>query len=160
MLTILKTFRRKMLVWSTHSVALPAIRRIRDLPRFPFSFQQLAAMPDQSLGRELVNFLQAHNLKMLQWYETHDIKHLVLGYPPNECGEVALQFFMLGNRHYSPAVWLTVVTGLLTMPEYYGAFYKAWKRGRNTPPVEHTDWNSLIAQPVPLIRKQLCIPEH
>jgi len=160
MLTILKKLRRKLLVWSTHSVALPAIRKIINLPRFPFSLQQLAAMPDQSLGRELVSFLQAHNLTMLQWYETHDIKHLVLGYPPDECGEVALQCFMLGNRHHSPAVWLTVITGLLTMPEYYRSFYKAWQRGRSTPPIEHTDWNARIAQPVTVLRKQLSIPEH
>lgn len=160
MLTILKKIRRNFLVWSTHSLALPVIRRIIHLPRFPFTFHQLAAMPETSLGRELVNFLQAHNLNMLKYYETHDIKHLLLGYPPDEKGEVSLQFFMLGNRHYSPAVLLTVVTGLFTMPEYYRAFYHAWKRGRNTPPIEHTNWNTLITQPVPVLRKQLFIPEH
>jgi ubiquinone biosynthesis protein Coq4 len=117
-------------------------------------------MPERSLGRELVNFLQTYNLNMLPWYETHDIKHLLLGYPPDEKGEVSLQFFMLGNRHYSPAVWLTVITGLLTMPEYYKAFYKAWKRGRSTPPIEHTNWNALITQPVTALRKQLFISQQ
>lgn len=157
MLTILKKLRRNLLVWSTHSLALPAIRRLKGLPAFPYNLQQLAAMPAGSLGAALVRFLQVHQLKMLPSYEPHDIKHIVLGYAPDEEGEVALQCFMLGNGHRSPAVWLTVLAGLLTMPEYYRSFYKAWQRGRHTPPIEHTDWTSLMTQPVSRVQQQLHI---
>lgn len=141
----------------THSVALPALRLLLKLPEFPYTMEQLQAMPAGTLGNELAGFLKDHQLQLLKDYESHDLKHLLLGYGPDEKGEVCLQYFMLGNRQYSFPVLATVVVGGLLLPEFYKSFINAFRRGRQTPSLVGVNWFGLLPEKISTIKKQLSI---
>lgn len=141
----------------THSVALPALRLIMELPQFPYTMQQLETMPAGTLGNELAMFLRGHRLHLLKDYESHDLKHLLLGYGPDEKGEVCLQYFMLGNRQYSFPVLATVLVGAALLPEFYRSFINAYRRGRRTPPLADVNWFALVPQKIATIKQQLSI---
>ena len=111
--------RSAVLVFLTHSIALPILKIVRKPQVFPYSKEQLLQMPNGTLGRELIKMLDTNNLQLLSYYAKHDIKHILLDYDTTDKGEVCLQCFMLGNGHISFPVFITVVFGFVTIPEHW-----------------------------------------
>lgn len=154
-----RKWRERLLVWLTHEIALPLIVLLKKPAPFPYTREALEQLPAGTTGQALLRLLDRHQLQLLPHYEKHDIKHVLLGYPPTEEGEVCLQSFMLGNRHYSFPVLASVVFGLLTMPEHHRAMRCAWQRGRRTQALDGTDWFALLPRPLREVQEQLLIPE-
>lgn len=159
MIQTLKKWRCALIVWSTHSVALPVIRLLMKPPEFPYSVAELHKMPEGSLGANLYAFLQRHNLHLLKNYESHDVKHALLSYPATEEGEAALQHFFYGNGQRSFPAMITIIVITVIMPEYRHSFKAARERGRLTPPLNGTPWFSLLRQPINTIIKDLKIAQ-
>jgi Coenzyme Q (ubiquinone) biosynthesis protein Coq4 len=152
---LLKKFRSNVLVLLTHTIALPVLKVVRRKKKFPYSMEQLSALPYETVGNELWQLLNAHSIRLLPYYERHDIKHVVLDYPLTDEGEVCLQFFMLANGRISFPVLATVLYGLLTMPEYYSSFRKAWVKGKRTKSLENMDWFGIMELPLKTVQKQI-----
>lgn len=140
----MSTFRAYVLVWLTHKMALPLLKRIRKPQKFSYTKEDLYKMQDGTLGKDLILMLDKNKLDLLPYYVKHDIKHILLGYDTTGEGEVCLQCFMLGNGHISFPVAATVSFGFLTMPEYWGMFLKAVKRGRKSASLKNWQWHSLL----------------
>jgi ubiquinone biosynthesis protein Coq4 len=154
---LLKKFRSNVLVLLTHTIALPILKVVRRKKKFPYSMEQLSALPYETVGNELWQLLNANSIRLLPYYERHDIKHVVLNYPFTDEGEVSLQFFMLANGRVSFPVLATVLYGLLTMPEYYSSFKKAWKRGKQVKSLEKMDWFGIMELPLAVVQRQIQI---
>ena len=154
MIFILKKIRSRLLVLLTHTFALPVLKIVRRNKRFPYSMEQLSALPYETVGNELWQSLNANNLRLLPYYERHDIKHVVLKYPFTDEGEVCLQFFMLANGRVSFPVLATVLYGLVTMPEYYASFSVAYQHGKSAKDLSELDWFSIMQQPLAEVRSQ------
>src|SRR6476661_2751172 len=90
-----------LLVYLTHRLALPILRLIRKPEVFPYSAETLKSFPEGSLGRDLVEMLEKNKLELLAHYAKHDMKHILLGYPTTDEGEICLQAFMMGSGHVS-----------------------------------------------------------
>lgn len=155
MIEILKSIRSRVLVLLTHTIALPVLKLIRRKKVFAYSTEQLSALPYETVGNELWQTLNANNLRLLPYYEKHDIKHVVLGYPFTDEGEVCLQFFMLANGRISFPVLATVLYGVITMPEYYGSFKKAYQHGKQAADLQNLDWFSIMELPLCFVREQI-----
>lgn len=154
MYNIIIRLRSKLLVYLTHNMALPVLRIIRKPEKFPFTAMQLKEFPDNTLGKDLIEFLETKGLDLLPYYARHDIKHILLGYNTTDEGEGCLQCFMLGNGHVSFPVLATVLYGFITMPEYWSSFRSAYKRGRTARPISNWKWFEILAEPTAsLIRK-------
>jgi len=150
--TALKKLRSAVLVYLTHKMALPVLKLIRKPVVFPYTAAALKCFPDNTLGHDLVDFLETKGLQLLPYYAKHDIKHILLDYDTTDEGEVCLQCFMLGNRHLSFPVLATVMYGFITMPEYWGSFRRAFKRGRKYLPIEEWKWFELLTVAVSELR--------
>ena len=148
--TIIK-FRANLLVYLTHNMALPVLRIIRHPQLFPYNSQQLQQFPAGSLGKDLIKMQQEKKLQLLPYYAKHDIKHLLLQYDTTDEGEVCLQCFMLGNRHLSFPVFITVVFGFIAMPEYWSSFFKAYQRGKKSRQINGWPWFALLHLPTQLL---------
>ncbi len=140
----IKKLRSAVLVYLTHKMALPLLKLIRKPVVFPYTADELKCFPANTLGNDLVNFLEVKELHLLPYYAKHDIKHILLRYDTTDEGEVCLQCFMLGNRHISFPVLATVLYGIFTMPEYWRSFKKAFKRGQKYLPIEKWEWFELL----------------
>jgi ubiquinone biosynthesis protein Coq4 len=140
--------RSAVLVFLTHSIALPILKIVRKPQVFPYSKEQLLQMPNGTLGRELINMLATNNLQLLSYYAKHDIKHILLDYDTTDKGEVCLQCFMLGNGHISFPVFITVVFGFVTIPEHWKSFIEAYKKGRGSNSIESWKWFEILHEPV------------
>jgi ubiquinone biosynthesis protein Coq4 len=133
-----------LLILLTHRLALPVLKLVRRPEVFPYTREQLQALPEGSLGRDLANMLEANRFELLTHYAKHDMKHILLDYPTTDKGEVCLQAFMLGNGHISFPVASTLAFGMLTMPEYWRAFQTAWRRGKQAPAISGWNWAELV----------------
>lgn len=151
----IKKQRSALLVYLTHRMALPVLRVIRKPVVFPYTVAELKLFPDGTLGRELVDFLSTKELQLLPYYAKHDIKHILLEYDTTDEGEGCLQCFMLGNRHVSFPVIATVLYGFITMPEYWPAFSKAFKRGRSCKPIENWKWFEILTEKTTDLKNKL-----
>jgi ubiquinone biosynthesis protein Coq4 len=136
-------------------MTLPMLKIIRKPAFFPYSVGDLEAFPNGTLGKDLVNFLQAKELTLLPYYARHDIKHILLGYDTTDAGEGCLQCFMLGNKHVSFPVLATVAYCFLTMPEYWGTFLKAFTRGNAAPPIANWKWFEILGEPTDALKRKL-----
>ena len=147
--------RSRLLVFLTHNMALPILRIIRAPEKFEYSKEVLRQMPEGSLGKQLVAMLDSKNLQLLPYYAKHDIKHILLQYDTTDEGEVCLQCFMLGNRHMSFPVVATVLFGVVTMPEHWLKFRKAYYRGARCRPIACWQWTSLLHQSTESLIKKI-----
>ena len=147
--------RSAVLVFLTHSIALPILKVVRRPQLFPYNRQQLLQMQEVTMGNALIKMLDDNNLALLPYYAKHDIKHILLGYDTTDKGEVCLQCFMLGNGHISFPVFITVVFGFVAVPEHWGSFTKAYRRGRRSTPIENWKWFEILHEPVVSLQQKL-----
>ena len=147
--------RSKLLVYLTHRMALPVLRIIRKPEIFPFTREELKNFADDTLGKDLIIFLEAKKLELLPYYARHDIKHILLNYDTTDEGEGSLQCFMLGNGHISFPVIATVVYAFVTMPEYWPAFKKAYAKGKKCKPISDWKWFEILDKPTAYLQKQI-----
>lgn len=151
----MKKYRARLLVFLAHSVGLPYFKLVRRQVDFPYTATELAALPQNTVGYKMHQFFQENALSLLPYYEKHDIKHIVLNYPPTEEGEVCLQTFMLANGRCTIPVLIAVIYGWLTMPEYWPGFRQAWQRGRSNIPLGDLDWIALVPVNIDRVRSWL-----
>ena len=144
-----------MLVFLTHGLALPLLKKVRKPEYFPYTAEALQKFPVHTLGFDLVNFLHRKELQLLPYYAKHDIKHILLAYDTTDEGEVCLQCFMLGNGHFSFPVAATVLYGLVTMPEYWKSFSKAYNRGKQSISIKNWEWHLVVWEPTAVLRQKI-----
>ncbi len=150
-----RKYRPVFLTWAIHKMALPFIRLIVTIEQFPYTMAELRQMSRDSLAAALIRFWEQNGLDLLAEYEGHDIKHALLGYPANEEGEVCLQYFLLGNGYRTFPVLISVVITFFIMPDYYGAMWRAYRRGRQTPRFHGNDLFQRIALPMDVVLREL-----
>lgn len=154
MIKILKHFRSKLLEVLTHKMALPMITTFRNNPKFPYTMEELLLFPDNTLGKDLALYLQKKGFKLLRNYERHDCKHLILQYEMDEVGEARMQFYFLGNRHYSIPVISTVIMCSILMPEHWNTFIYEFKKGRKSRRFDDVDFGTIVLENTNELRKQ------
>ena len=147
--------RSSLLVFLTHRMALPLLKKIMKPEYFPYSTEALKQFQEHTLGYDLVHFLHHKELELLPYYAKHDMKHILLGYDTTDEGEVCLQCFMLGNRHISFPVAATVLYGLITMPEYWGSFRRAFRRGRKCTAISNWQWHRIVTEPTLVLQDKI-----
>jgi hypothetical protein len=147
--------RSAVLVFLTHHIALPILKLIRKPERFPYTRQQLLQMKAGTLGNELIRMLDKNNLQLLPYYAKHDIKHILLGYDTTDKGEVCLQCFMLGNGHVSFPVIVTVLFGIVAVPEHWSCFIQAYKKGKQSDAIDGWQWFEILEEPVAALKQKI-----
>jgi len=127
-------------------MALPILKLIRRPKPFPYTADELKEFPVNTLGNDLILFLEKKQLQLLPYYAKHDIKHIILQYDTTDDGEVCLQCFMLGNGHLSFPVIATVLYGFVTMPEHWSKFRQAYRRGKKATAIANWNWFGILTQ--------------
>lgn len=97
---------------------------------------QLRQLPDGTLGKDIANCLDKNNLRLVPNYESHDLKHVLLGFEMTPVDEIRMQAFMLGNGNYSIPSFSIFIFGALLLPDLWTTFYKDYKNGQNSKPIK------------------------
>jgi ubiquinone biosynthesis protein Coq4 len=97
--------------------------------------------------------------KVLRGYQTHDLHHVLTGYPATPFGELALQAFQLAQVEFPySAMWIAVTTGhmafvdpLLIKPAM-DAISHGWTYGREARSIQFVKFEEMLDQPVEALR--------
>jgi hypothetical protein len=108
------------------------------------SYNKFKSSSEDSVGKDLYYLLEKNNLKLIPFYENHDLKHLILGYGMSSKEELRMQVYLLGNGNRSVSCVLFVLSGLL-LPSSWKLFYQDYIKGKNAPSIIElsidTCWN-------------------
>lgn len=93
---------------------------------------QLSSLPKGTLGHAVSRCLTEHKLKLVPNFESHDLKHVLLGYDMTPEDEIRLQAYMIGNGNYSLPSFLIFFFGAILLPEMLPTFYRDYCKGRHS----------------------------
>lgn len=110
-------------------VVKPLQRFLHSKYKSKFS-EEINYLPKGTVGRDLVDFLQENNFKLIPNYESHDLKHLLLGYGMSTLEEIKMQAFLWGNGNHS-VLCIGFVISAIILPRKWGEIYNEYKRGKS-----------------------------
>ncbi|MGK4568935.1 hypothetical protein [Flavobacterium sp. 3HN19-14] len=99
---------------------------------------------EDSLGFGLGCFLLRNNLS----FEKDDTVRVLAGYDGSFLGEICLQYFLFGNGRRNFLSVITMLVGTLSAISHCGAFYTAFKKGRNAHRFHDLDFSKMLSQPL------------
>jgi ubiquinone biosynthesis protein COQ4 len=167
-------------------VGREVLRRRQPLRDHLLDRDGLAAMPDGSLGRVYLDFMERENISVpslldlattdpyppmsaKEWrfversHVMHDLWHVVTGYGREAAGEVCILAVRSAQmRHLG--VWLLCLGGMLKVGRDLGshrvcaAAREAYTRGRRAAWLDGVDWEALLAEPLDVVRARLNLP--
>ncbi len=144
-----KLFRRKLLQWLVNHTA-PIYMKLmkRNQKAWDYSIEDLRRFPSGSLGWSLAEFLENQNLELIPKAERHDVFHILTGYKTIPEEETMMQFWLLGNRKWTPYTIGTCIMGSILIPEHWADFMVAFKKGWIAPAIHDWDYQNLLWMPL------------
>lgn len=99
--------------------------------------------------------------KVVRGFQTHDLHHVLTGYPATPFGELALQAFQLAQMDFPyAAMWIAVVAGhmalvdpLLIQPAM-DAITDGWSRGRRARTLQFVALEKRLHEPLDRLRRE------
>lgn len=99
--------------------------------------------------------------KVVRGFQTHDLHHVMTGYPATPFGELALQAFQLAQMDFPyAAMWIAVVSGhmalvdpLLIQPAM-DAITDGWSRGRRARSLQFVAFEKRLHEPLEQLRSE------
>jgi ubiquinone biosynthesis protein Coq4 len=82
-------------------------------------FNSLEKQEEGTLSKEIWNMLQKNQLELVAYYEKHDLKHVLLGYPQTTGDEMKMQAFMFGNGGFKFIMVLITLSFVIWTPEIW-----------------------------------------
>ena len=171
-----RTFRR----FAESPVGQTVLRERRDLLPILTDRERLRQLPQGSLGRTYLDFVESEKLSAeglvdasRDWdndpmppdvelfrrrmRELHDVTHTVTGYGRDQLGELCLLTFMY-RQQGNLGMLLIVIMAWNQLPKAARkAVYEAWRNGRKARWLAGQDWETLLARPLDEIRRDLTI---
>lgn len=166
------------------------MRRIAHHPRAGKAFKEqpileldipaLGKLPEGTLGREYSEFMTRRGLSpdfyppiaivspakyyRFHLYQTHDLWHIVTGFPANPAGELGLQAFYYAQNEL-PLPPLLLAAGILNgalrdpsdVPNRIAEIARGWRMGRQSDSVFGYDWAGNWETPLAEVRRELGI---
>jgi ubiquinone biosynthesis protein COQ4 len=171
-----RTFRR----FAESPVGQTVLRERRDLLPILTDRERLRQLPQGSLGRTYLDFVESEKLSAeglvdasRDWdndpmppdvelfrrrmRELHDVTHTVTGYGRDQLGELCLLTFMY-RQQGNLGMLLIVIMAWNQLPRAARkAVYEAWRNGRKARWLAGQDWETLLARPLDEIRRDLTV---
>lgn len=133
-MNIFQVLARNIIRKSFH-LSVWTIEQFYDIALYEEKTRALNTLPEGSLGKEIANCLIRHQLRLVPGYESHDLKHVLLGFEMTPVHEIRLQAFMLGNGNRTIPSFMIFLFGALLLPDMWGTFYQDFRNGAKAKPI-------------------------
>ena len=99
--------------------------------------------------------------KVLRGYQTHDLHHVLTGYPATPFGELALQAFQLAQQDFPySAMTIAVIMGHMTLVDPYlikpamDAITDGWAYGRRARSIQFVAFETMLDRPLVAVQQE------
>ena len=130
-MNILQKIARKIIKQS-FDLSVSTIEFFSDMKPYNAKVSELRKLENETLGKEIANCLDTHNLTLVPKYESHDLKHVLLNYKMTAEGEIRMQAFMVGNGNYSIPSFAILIFGAILLPDLWSTLNSDFKKGRKS----------------------------
>ncbi|WP_341902561.1 hypothetical protein [Fluviicola taffensis] len=130
-MNILQKLARKV-IKKSFNLSVWTIQQFYDMSEYNEKMIRLRKLPEGTLGYDIAKCLDQNQLTLVPKYESHDMKHVLLGYEMTPLDEIRMQAFMLGNGNYSFPCFAILAFGIILLPDKWTSFYKDFKKGRTS----------------------------
>ncbi len=135
------------------------IERFHNMEVYDKQLEQLRQLEPGTLGREIANCLDNHNLRLVPHYESHDLKHSLLGFKMTPIDEIRMQAFMIGNGNISIPSIAIFVFGFLLLPGKLVQFSKDFHKGLNSKSIKNWSIAEFASQDLKQLRNQIILTD-
>ena len=169
-----RTFRR----FAESPVGQAVLRERRDLLPILTDRERLRQLPQGSLGRTYLDFVESENLSAeglvdasQSWdndpmppdvelfrrrmRELHDVTHTVTGYGRDQLGELCLLTFMYRQQGNLGMLLIVIMAWSQVPRQARKTIREAWRNGKKARWLPGQDWETLLARPLDEIRGEL-----
>jgi ubiquinone biosynthesis protein COQ4 len=105
--------------------------------------------------------------KVLRGFQTHDLHHVLTGYPATPFGELALQAFQLAQMDFPySAMWIAVITGHMALIDplmikpVMDAITDGWAYGRRARSIQFVKFETMLDRPIADLRREYRLDNH
>lgn len=144
----------------------------------PYDLNELVKLPENSLGRVYAEHMIKHNLEVVFYpkmdskvdddinymrmrsRQTHDIHHVLLGFPAEDHGEVAISAFYLSQNKIplsgliiGSAFFRVILKEPQRIEQLMDCIIKGWTMGKKATHVLGVKWEEYFDQPIDEVRK-------
>jgi hypothetical protein len=130
-MNILQKIARKIIKQS-FDLSVSSIEFFSKMEPYKRKVSDLRKLENGTLGKEIAECLDNHNLTLVPKYESHDLKHVLLNYQMTAEDEIRMQAFMVGNGNYSIPSFAILIFGAILLPDLWLTFYSDLKKGKNS----------------------------
>ncbi len=135
-MNFIQKFSRKIIQIS-FELSVSTIEYFNKMEKCHKKVDDLRSLKTGTVGKEIANILDEKNLTLVPYYESHDLKHVLLDYKMTEEDEIRMQAFMIGNRNYSTPSFVIFIFGAILLPDLWKIFRSDFKKGRNSIPIKY-----------------------
>ncbi len=112
------------------------IEQFHDMNVYEDKVNKWRDLQQGTLGRDVADCLDSNHLRLVPGYESHDLKHVLLGYKMTPVDEIRMQAFMLGNGNLSIPSIAIFLFGFILLPHMWKQFFKDFKLGYYSEPIK------------------------
>lgn len=134
-MNILQIIARRI-IKKSFNLSVWTIEQFHDIAVYEQKTRELKKLPDGTLGKDIANCLEEYKLRLVPNYESHDLKHVLLGFKMTPVDEIRMQAFMIGNGNYSIPSFAIFIFGALLLPDLWVKFYKDYTNGKKSKPIK------------------------
>jgi hypothetical protein len=120
------------IIKQSFDLSVSTIEFFSKMEPYKLKVSELRNLENGTLGKEIAECLDNHNLTLVPKYESHDLKHVLLNYQMTAEDEIRMQAFMVGNGNYSIPSFAILIFGAILLPELWRTFYSDFKKGKNS----------------------------
>jgi hypothetical protein len=158
-MNILQKIARRLIKVS-FDTSVSTIEYFSKMDRYHHQVDELRKLENGTLGKEIANCLDSHNLTLVPKYESHDLKHVLLDYKMTAEDEIRMQAFMIGNGNYSIPSFTIFFFGALLLPGLWPTIHSDFKKGRQTIPISKWTIENYASRPISELRTELAQPRR
>lgn len=117
--------------------------------------EELSQFPNGTVGRTLYQKMKNQNITFVPYYESHDLKHVLLGYDMEAGQEMQMQAFMFGNSGFS--LWYTLITlsFLIWTPEVWSSLPYHYRVGKHCASIANWTVEQVAAKNLQELRHEI-----
>ena len=157
-MNILQKIARKIIKQS-FDLSVSTIELFSEMEPYKEKVSELRKLENGTLGKEIAECLDNHNLTLVPKYESHDLKHVLLNYKMTAEDEIRMQAFMVGNGNYSIPSFAILIFGAILLPELWLTFYTDFKKGKKSIGVSEWTIEKYSTRNLTELRTELLKPE-
>jgi hypothetical protein len=132
-----------------------AIEQFHDMKVYKNKVEELRKSNHGTLGKDIVNCLDQHNLRLVPGYESHDLKHVLLNYAMTPLDEIRMQAFMIGNGNISIPSIAIFLYGFILLPHKWHQLFKDFKLGLRSESIKTWTMEQYASRQTEELRKQV-----